>query len=346
MSAMSEATRPDRPTPFRQPTGGRLPPRSVGRFPNSATACIAAAVLAVVCQAPALAQSKPVRVKPPELDDARFRDIFFEDVRSQLRGELPTNRSQRPNSGPPSTDSSDSPASGETRDPMGWKTLISPSSLEDLVKEAKLRLDRQITTPAAFNGGGFKIARREFSLLALLFAIIENYGGDVRWQEDASAARERLARAAANTKVGSIQTYQEAKQRLVDLDDLIRGSSLNATPGSEIDWSNLIDRVPLMRLLEWAYQEELSKKVASESEFKANKDAIRRYAELIAVLGKTMLFEDMPDATDADYQQFTEEMIQQALQVRLAAETDDADSARTAAGAIGQSCSACHDNFR
>ncbi|RMF42759.1 MAG: hypothetical protein D6753_06790 [Planctomycetota bacterium] len=292
------------------------------------------------------AQSKPVRARPPKLDESRFEAIFFDDVKSQLQGDLPSERAERNSQPTMSNDPGGEPVAGQNDDPMGWKTLISAASLEDLIKETKLRLDREITTPAAFNGGGFKVARREFSLLALLFAIIENYPGDVRWKSDAAAARERLARAAANTKVGSIQTYQEAKQRLLDLDDLVRGSSLNATTDSEIDWSNLIDRVPIMQLLEWAYQQELSKQVASESEFEANQDAIRRYAELIAVLGKTMLFEEMPDATDEDYQQFTQEMIQQALQVRLAVETDNPDLARRAAGAIGQSCSTCHENFR
>ncbi|GIW97640.1 MAG: hypothetical protein KatS3mg111_0973 [Pirellulaceae bacterium] len=294
-------------------------------------------------------QSTPIRIRPPQFDASRFQGIFYADVAEQLRGELPTEQARQMAIAPGAGEPSSSPDGGEptgNEDPFGWKKLIEPVVLEDLVKETKLRLDREITTPAAFSGGGFQVARREFSLLALLFAIIEHYPGEVRWKADAALARQRLTRAAANTKVGSIQTYREAKERLQDLDDLIRGSSLVGNAEGETDWSNLIDRVPVMQLLEWAYQQELSKLVANEASFTANADAVRRYAELVAVLGRILLAEDMPDATDADYQQFTEEMIEHARQVRLAVDIGNAEQARIEAAAIGQSCSSCHENFR
>ena len=285
-------------------------------------------ICCALCQSFAFGQTKPQRARAPDFKPGQFEGVFYTDVPSLLRGALPSSErvveqdlpSERGN--PPSTSidtsSGDSPSSsGQGLDAKdSWKQMISPVALEDLIKGSKARLDRMITTPAAFAGGGFQEARKEFSLQALLFAIIESYPDEVRWKSSAGVAREALSRVAANTKVGSRQVYDEAKKRLVDLSDLLNGSPLPGGAKSDIDWSKLIDRVPLMQLLEWSHQDNMSPYVASEQEFAAHKEELLRYSELIAVLGKISLASEMPDADDSDYQALAREMILQAQQVR------------------------------
>ncbi|MCA9132013.1 MAG: cytochrome c [Planctomycetales bacterium] len=230
---------------------------------------------------------------------------------------------------------------------LAWEKLISPASLEDLVKGGKLRLDRLVTTPAAFIGGGYVQARKEFSLQALLFAIVESYPQRVRWKNSAAVARERFARVAANTLAGSADAYQEARNRLLDLNDLLSGAALeSATAPPPIKWSQLIDRVPMMQLLEWAHEEQLAKMVANENQFAENADRLQRYAELIAVLGKVALDEDMPDAADDDYAALAKEMIAHAQDIVRAVQTNNPQLARAASGQLGQCCTRCHDSFR
>ncbi len=293
---------------------------------------------------------KPTRVEPPVFEAGQFEEIFFKDATSLLRGELP--RSQATRNAPANIDhpQADSPSTSGVdqvaADGFAWNQMISPGSLEDLIKGGKLRLDRIVTTPAAFKGGGFVDARKEFSLQALLFAIIETYPGDVRWKSSAPLARELFTRVAANTKIGSDQVYQEAKKRMLDLSDLMGGSPLSGDAKSETDWSSLMDRVPLMQLLDFAHNENLSKRTANEAQFKNDPAAVQRYAELIAVLGKLALADEMPDSSDDDYQALAKEMIAQAQQVVLAVKTNNAELARQASGQIGQSCTRCHDEFQ
>ena len=106
--------------------------------------------------------------------------------------------------------------SGESK----WSALISPTSLEDEIKRMRLHYDEVVTTPSAFNGGGYQDARRDLSALATLFAIISEHGGEVRWKDQAAAARDLLARTAFNCKAGSTQVYNEARLRKADLQDL------------------------------------------------------------------------------------------------------------------------------
>jgi len=302
------------------------------------------------------AQSKPQRAIAPEFKPGQFDGIFFPDVKSVLKGELPRQQAQvtvgtNPFGSGSTAALPTSSSAGEQRNSsssggVAWNQLISPESLEDLVKGSKLQLDQIVTTPAAFAGGGYDEARREYSLQALLFAIIETYPGEVRWKNSAGVARESFVRVAANTKVGSRQVYDEAKKRLLDLTDLINGAPLSGDAKNEIEWSKLIDRVPVMQLLEWAQQDFVSPHSSNEVKFAANQEELQRYAELVAILGQISLQAEMPDADDKDYQALAQEMINQARQISLAVQTNNAELARQASGKLGQSCTNCHDNFK
>jgi hypothetical protein len=293
------------------------------------------------------AQRKPERVEAPKFSTDQYKSVFFNDAASMLKGARPTSQDlARPAPSPASTQINTPAVSVSDADPMAWHNLISPSSLEDLIKGAKLRLDQTITTPAAFAGGGAVVARKEFSLLALLFAIVEKHPGEVRWKSSAPIARDLMMRVAANTKIGTQQVYAEAKKRLADLGDLTNGSQLSGDASTEIPWSQLIDRVPLMQLLEWARTDFIAPQSASPTEFEKNKESLTRYAELISVLGKAALIEEMPDATDKDYVALANEMILQSQQIVLAVKTGNAELARQSAAKVGQSCTKCHESFQ
>jgi hypothetical protein len=297
----------------------------------------------------AFAQRKPERVEAPKFTSGQLNSIFFSDAAGQLKGQRPTSQvAPKPvvNSASALANSSRaSTGNAADSDPNAWHNLISPTALEDLIKGSKLRLDKTITTPAAFAGGGFAVARKEFSMQALLFAIIETYPGEVRWKSSAPVARELLSRVAANTKVGSVQVHDEAKKRLLDLGDLTNGSQLSGKASSEVNWSTLIDHAPAMQLLEWAQKENIAPDVASPEMFAKNKDALQHYAELVAVLGRVLTVEEMPYAEEKEYVSLARAMIEQAQQVRLAAKTDNADLARQAAAKLGQCCNNCHSSY-
>lgn len=323
-------------------------PVSSMRILNSALSIVLLISICVINTNTALAQRKPDRTEPPKFTGQQFDSVFFPDPKAELKGPKPTTKvvASISTAGTTKSGAGIVESAGANDDPMGWSKLITPAAIEDLVKGGKLRLDQAVTTPAAFAGGGVKVARKEFSLQALLFAVIEKYPGDVRWKKSAPVARELFSRVAANAKVGSPQVFAEAKKRLQDLGDLTNGSAIAGEASSEVQWGNLIDRVPLMELLEWTQQEHINPHSASEAEFAKHKEELQRYAELVSVLGKSMLFEGMPDASDGEYIKLASDMIEQASQIGIAVKTENAEAARQAAGKMGQCCTNCHDNFR
>jgi hypothetical protein len=326
-----------------------------GTFEKKSVFFILIAFAASTCVYAQTVIRKPQRATPPKLDKDDFQGVFFDKLDEQLVGPLPDANamtgSTTQNSPSSSSGGTSNPGSGgdENRSGAGavWKERISPQSIEDLVKETKLRLDSVITTPAKFSAGAFKDARRNFTLLATLFAVIELYPEKVKWQASAPVARARFSRVAANTKVGSAPSYNEAKLRLEDVNAMLKGATLtDPSPVVEIAWTDIADRIPSMQLLEWGFRENLSSKVSSEDSFSQNPEEILKYAELIAMLGETLYQPGMTDGDDDEYKALAKKMIDEATKITQAVKLNNPTMAREAAGQIDQSCNACHSSYR
>lgn len=292
------------------------------------------------------------RAKPPTFNDSQSSRIFFNDVFSEaLQGERPDNLGQVVNQGTPRATSGGNGggtavASGEGFHP--WAKVISPVAIEDEIKALKLEVDKDITTPTKFASNGFKQARRNFSILATMFAIAAEYDGDVRWKKDAHNLRDVFARSAGNAKVGTIQVYNEAKLRKQDLQDVIGGGAFSAAKEAELkaDWSQVVDRTPLMQRIEAAQQAKMQPWTANEADFKTNKDQLVHEANIVAAIGEVLVQEGMEDGDDEDYAVHAIAMRDAALDVVSAVKVDNYELARKAVGAIGQACSKCHADWR
>ena len=216
------------------------------------------------------------------------------------------------------------------------------------MKARKISVDKNITTPNRFAGGGYRQIRNDFSILAMAFAIIAEYDADVRWKEDAPAIRDAFARSAANSKVGSQQSFNEAKLRKQDLQDLLAGGGIAASgqPDRKASWDLIVDRVPLMARLEIAIQENLQPFIANEKDFKANQDAIVHEANMVAAIGEILTQEGMEESEEDDYNEHARLMKQASRDVLSAIDLGSYDNAVKAVGSINKACSNCHADWR
>tara|TARA_R110002049_G_scaffold2750_2_gene21332 strand:- start:14244 stop:15206 length:963 start_codon:yes stop_codon:yes gene_type:complete len=306
-----------------------------------------AAVSSFVLATAGLVGDEP-RAPAPEFSSGKTRGIFFDSIEDAFRGERPTLSSLRKNAASASskTSSATADAAESSESTNRWTKLISPTSLEDEVKRVRLHYDSVITTPGAFNGGGYQDARLDLSILATMFAVIDLHGEDVRWKDQAAAARDLLARTAFNCKAGSTQVYNEAKLRKADLQDLVSGSGLADRDADELtDWSSIVDRSPMMEYAE-ATLDSLKGVTNNEATAKNNVDQVRREAEVLAVIGLVLTQEGMDDFDDADYAALSQAMTESARAAVTALERNDFEEVRKSVGAITQSCDACHEQYR
>ncbi len=315
---------------------------------NSSKLSLAVVVTLLLAIPHALADEP--RAPAPTFSSDDTRGVFFENVADAFRGGRPSLSAIRKSADAAvatATASSTSSGAGDSGGSGGkWAKVISPASLEDEIKRVRLHYDGVVTTPGAFNGGGYQDARLDLSILATLFAIISQYGGEVRWKDQAAAARDLLARTAFNCKAGSTQVYNEAKLRKADLQDLVSGSGLaNRDAEAENDWSAIVDRSPMMEYAE-ALTESLKGVTNNEGAIKSNKDQVRRESELLTALGVVFVQEGLDDWDDEDYAALSKKFSEAAAGVTAALERGDFDAVRQGVGAINQSCDACHEQYR
>lgn len=314
--------------------------------------CAAAAVLGLTI--PSLfAQEKevPKRAKRPTFTKKQVETTYFKDIFAQgFQGERPATLAATA-ANPDSTNggNGDSPMTGGTGGGgFAWSNLIGPDVLENQVKNLKKATDANVTTPVKFTSGGYAVAREDFTELAMLFAIINEYDGEVRWKQDAGSIRDAFARAAANTKTASPQAYEEAKKRKQDLEDIVGGQSFSGTKTTEPlnIWPAICDRQPLMVKFDQIYNDRLKKITGSEAEFNANIDLVRHEASLLAAMSEVLIKEGMEDASESDYVKLAVACRDQAKAIIEATKSKDYAKAAAAYGDLNQTCQLCHADWQ
>ena len=308
-------------------------------------------LLAILLPAVLLAQEvgKPKRARLPKWDKFPSHIFFRDAFREGLVGNRPATLGGTPTSTTaPNNVATSTGVSSSTPRSKTWASLVSPTTLEDEVKALQIEVQKSVTTPGRFSSGGYQLVRRQFSELAVLFAVITEYDADVRWKKEAPLARDLFAKAAANAKVSSIQAFNEAKQRKFDLEELVRGGTLTSSRPTDTanDWEQIADRRPLMQRMKMGYEEGLSIWTANEKEFAANLPRAKREAELLRMMAVAMTKDGMEDAGDEDYDEYCRQLESTAGALLQAVREKDATAARKATSAMGQSCSACHEDYR
>lgn len=292
----------------------------------------------------------PVKRAKPPVWSQDVIDEFFADAREQLVGERPVKRADSIAATPAEGQGSDAATAEGASSNSGaatWSQLISGDTLAAEVKRLAATLRDPLANPAKFKAGGYKVCRGAFSELATLFAVIAEYDGDVRWQDDAPALREAFARAARNCKTGTDQTFAEGTELRTQLDDLVRGERLGGKPAPAPEqWSEIADRPLLMKRMESALQEGISPALANAREFSRKAVDVQQQAEVLAMLAAIIDREAFEYWDDENFQQQSNDLRAASRELTRAAAEANYEAARAAAGRASQSCTACHEGYR
>ena len=296
------------------------------------------------------APKKVKRVKKPVFTERDSDGIFFNNLFEEgLVGKRPSADSlkKKPSSvaGVPAVAGNRETASAGGA--FAWSKFIERNVIEDEVKSLEQRLQKIVTTPGRFKSE-YGTARQTYSTLSMLFAIISEYDSDVRWKKDSRVAQLAFSRAAAVSRTGTQQAYQNAKICKEDLTELIRGGNFSgkAPTSPAVDWSQVVDRGTLMELLEDSFAETLKPGTGSKTEMNKKASAILHQANLVAAIGQALTKDGMDEAEEEDYSKYAVEMSKAAMELSAAVKVKDYDTAAAAVNTINQSCSNCHDEWR
>jgi hypothetical protein len=285
---------------------------------------------------------------PPPKWSEKIIGAFFPDARDKLGPGQPG--AQAAAAGPAAAASGDTDLADATATGGGfaWSKLISPATIEDLVKAQVAPLEEQTKTPSVFKGGGNHHARVNFTLAAMMFAVIQQFDGDVRWKKDAVGLRSIFGRAGANCKVGTDNSFKEAKTRSEELAELVKGGKVEVSKAEpEFKWAEVVHRPPLMtRMGKEGFSVAAKTWTSDKGEFNKNRNDLLREAQLLAVIGHVIQDESYEYGDDIEYVGYAKQLEQDALELAEAAKGSDFERAQSAAGKINKTCSTCHEGYR
>lgn len=286
------------------------------------------------------------RARPPAgAWDKTTIKTFRDDAFADLEGDRPdfAAAAVRPMAGGAQS-AGETPAAGGG---FRWSALVSEETLTDEVKDMKGVLAEAVASPSDFKGGGYDKAREAFSAVALAFGVIAAYDQEIRWKKEAETARDLFARVGSNCKVGTEQSFNESKLRVVDLESLLEGNALGPRAAREEDflWSQVAGRPALMSRLESA-DSMLSAAGGSKGDFDKAVDRVLREAEVVAVIGEVIQRGEFEYHDDDTYRGYASAMRDAAIRVRDAAQKKDYEAARSALGELKKSCDSCHGDYR
>jgi len=284
------------------------------------------------------------RARPPKWS-ADVLDVFFDDVRQALVGSRPEYHTLTETTDPRQHQTASLDAA--TGADEAWSKLIDPETLEAEVKRLAESVAKAVTTPGEFKAGAYHDCRRHFSVLAVMFAIIAQYDGEVRWQDAAPALRDAFARAGFLCKAGTDQAFQEASQRKQELIELIRGARPRLPETEQTAaWRLVAERPPLMQRLEIAHQERLTKWLVDERQFDHHRDDLRHETQLVAAIAEVISREGFEYWDEEEYAQQSDELRTAASEIAEAVEQNDYARARQAINRATKACASCHEMYR
>jgi len=305
------------------------------------------AVIAAVPPAVCFSREPDIRRRstpPAGRFDRLVSGSFFEDAFAELEGPRPDFAMRKKTEPPPNGGGKGVSDAGSG---FRWSAMVSGGTLTDEIKDRKADITAAIASPATFKGGGYNDCRDALSSIALAFAVIADYDGDVRWKDEAATARDLFARTGFNCKVGTDQSFNEARVREGMLDAMIQGSRLDEKSEREEDflWNQVAGRPPLMARLEKA-RKTLAAATSSKSEFQKLSEVVLHEAEIVAAIGHVIQQEDFEYWDDETYCEYSEMMRQAAVDAREATLQNDYDAVSTAVGSLRKSCDTCHGDYR
>ncbi len=282
------------------------------------------------------------RAARPTFSRDGSRDVFFGDVYTEgTVGERPSVDSHLKDDDKLASTKSH----GDSQDER-WSQIIDAPVIEDEVKKLQQELSQLITTPVIFQTK-FNEVNERFEILSMLFAIIRQYDGDIRWAQHAPTAQLLFQKAAVASRTGTKKGFQYCKARKEDLQKLVRGGSVitNDQIPETVDWEMAANRSPIMVWLETA-NEDLKRLTSNQSQFKSNTERIIRHSNLVAAMAKVIIQDGMPESEEESYVQFSQEMQTASMELRAAVKKNDFGGASSAANSLSRSCSDCHAQWR
>lgn len=284
------------------------------------------------------------RFPAPDWQREPGASVFFDDVfREALVGNRP--RELMPDSGSDRPEGQRHPSAAEGVTTSQWSSTIAADVLMDEIKSCVNQLARDVQNTGDFSARGQREARDRLILLTVMFHVVSQYDGEIRWQAQASSTRDTCA--ATVNRLEDAPNSSTARQLIMatqqSLQEVLAGGPAQQPLKDTPAWYDSVDRAALMRRLEAAV-DSLDNSASSNKELQA-----RQWCHelgIIATLAEFLTLDGMDDADDPTYRQFASQMHDLANGMREHVQQNLAADLTTSRKSLQTTCANCHNDYR
>lgn len=291
--------------------------------------------------------SDPVAIVRPQIPP----DLFFEDPLAVANNTTRVDGSAAPESEAVAAVTTDQaaepePAPPETAAAVDWAILLPAELLTAEVTRIRERFEPKLASVATFNNSLLDFPPY-MAELAALGGIAAAHQSPIPWKDKAKHVRDLAAATTEEQLQRGQKSYVQVKGPFEKVAAILDGKRPADLPEAddETDFAVAADFGYLMRRFE-AGQNTIQTTGGSASAFKQNAADLAREARILAALSRVVADADYGYGDDPKFQRFAADMTHAALEAATAAESGDHAKFDLAFNALGQSCNACHGEYR
>ncbi len=285
------------------------------------------------------------RTPRPDWAQRDTTDVFFADVLHEaLAGQWP--RTDKVDEAQAAT----SPNLQTTNPPVGsfvWFKAVDGDLLVDEIKRVALVLKKATRSQATWDQYGSHQLQTDLVTTALLFRIISEWQGNIRFQSDALTVSRLLTQAAGHGSHAPKSALASARTVSGYLQDLVNGNRIAADNSQQpSDGYAQLDRSRLMARLELAIETNVESGLQSTSSMSSKQPELCREANLATAIFGALCRDGCTDADQPAYVAYCKSSARYTVILRRAVSEHRYDDACQALMQLRQSCNNCHAEFR
>ncbi|MBX3443033.1 MAG: hypothetical protein KF774_11565 [Planctomyces sp.] len=227
---------------------------------------------------------------------------------------------------------------------VDWGQIAAMAVIVDEVKQARVRLEKNLQKVADFNKNVAAIAR-DGAVLAALSWIAAEHPEDVNWKSKAGSLRDLSYEIYMKAEGSGSRPFNATKTPFETLKGLLDGESPASEAPTGVTLAEVADRGALMARVDESYN---SLKANVNTPARLKEESARAVHELavMSLLMQAMGDESYDRADDPRYGEFIKRMVSQQQQASAAAEGDRFEDFSSLLSQMNLTCNECHQMFR
>lgn len=299
--------------------------------------------------------SKKGDAKVTEQDGKKFidgipYDVFLDDPLAVLSNTAAVTPSD---SGTPASEpvaKTDTPAKTEEKPAApaasgDWSTYIATDQLQEEAKRVRNHLKGLLLSQKEYNEN-FEVVKMNGAVISALAAIVPELDG-VSWKANAPYIRDYGFEMFESAKGLGKPNYDKTNAAYENIQSVFSGSIPAGAPEPEAKrpFADVASRYYLMKRMKLAF-DALKLNINTEGKLKSDQEQALHEVMVLGTLTKVVTLDGYSSSDEAEYQGFTQGIVQQSLEALQAVKDQDFPKFQDALNKIDKSCLECHVQYK